>query len=263
MISRVIAVSRGVRDLSAASRRGSWRARVNCYELHRVMLGRPFDGSRGGASRRGRGGIGPLLIVVTFAGCSDDASPPAVGDGGRDGAGDCTPQIPAAWAPRWKPPRAPTPDACSEDQIQREYAACESATATSTTCASFRKDPANAVCIACLFSAEADPSYGAIIRVGESWKTNTAGCIALVDGDSSASGCGARVQAASGCYDAACAGCQPFDSYIQCREQALSTVCRSYYLDAVCLLRPVYSGCTAYVINQDYFMAAARLFCGA
>jgi len=152
--------------------------------------------------------------------------------------------------------------ACSEDQIQREYAACEGATATSAACTPFRNDPANAGCIACLFSPESDSSYGAIIRVGGSWKTNTAGCIALVDGDASASGCGARVQAASACYDAACDGCEPFDSYIQCREQALATVCRAYFLDAVCLLRPVYSTCTAYPINEDYFMAAARLFCG-
>jgi hypothetical protein len=226
------------------------------------MLEKPFDGSLGGASRRGPRGIGPLLVVVTFVGCSDDVSAPAVGDGDRDGAADCAPELARGWAPGWKPPRAPTPNACSEDQIQREYAACESATATSMTCAPFRSDPANGICIACLFSPEADLSYGAIIRVGESWKTNTAGCIALVDGDNGASGCGARVQAASACYDAACAGCQPFDAYIQCREQALSTVCRSYYLDAVCLLRPVYSTCTAYVRSQDYFMAAARLFCG-
>ena len=202
------------------------------------------------------------MVVVTLAGCGDDASPPAA-DGGLDAAAECTPRLPAGWAPRWKPPRAPTPDACSEDQILREYAACEGAMATTATCAPFRNDPANAACIACLFSAEADSSYGAIIRVGASWKTNTAGCIALVDGDSSASGCGARVQAASACYDAACDGCQPFDSYIQCREQALGTVCRPHYLDAVCLLRPAYSGCTAYVINEEYFKAIARLFCGA
>jgi hypothetical protein len=216
--------------------------------------GRAFDAAILGAV---------ALATVAWAGCGgDDAKPPSFGDGGIDAAAECTPNLPLGWVPRWRPPRAPMPDACSEDQMQREYAACESTMATSATCRTFRDDPTNATCIACLFSSENDPSYGAIIRVGDSWKTNTAGCIVLVDGDTSAMSCGSRVQAASACYDAACDGCQPFDAYIQCREQALVTVCRSYYLDAVCILRPAYSSCTAYAVNEDYFLAAGRLFCG-
>jgi hypothetical protein len=204
-----------------------------------------------------------LASLLAIAACGDDAPPPVTGDAGLDPGAKCTPRLAAGWAPRWTPPRAPKPGACTEEQIQLEYAACEGPMATSAACAPWRDDPANAACLACLFSNEADPAYGAIIRLGVSWKTNTAGCIALVDGDTSMSGCAARVQAASACYDAACEGCEPFDSYVQCREQAPSTACRAYYLDGVCLLRPVYSSCTAYVTNRDYFLGAARLFCGA
>jgi hypothetical protein len=228
-----------------------------------VMASRRFDESRAGATWHARKVLASSLLVLAMAKCGgDDAPPSVVGDGGLDAAARCIPRLPAGFTPQWKPPRAPTPGACSEDQIQREYAACEGPMSTASTCPAFRNDPANTACIACLFSSEADPSYGAIIRVGGSWKTNTAGCIALVDGDTTASGCGARVQAASACYDAACEGCEPFTSYVQCREQAPSTVCRPHYLDAVCVLRPLYSTCTAYAVNQDYFMASARLFCG-
>jgi len=206
--------------------------------------------------------LGSLLVVVMLEGCGGDAEPSASGDGGGDAGTLCTPSLPAAWVPQWRPPRALRSDACTEDQIQHEYMACESATATSSSCAQFRNDPSNATCIGCLFSAADEPSYGAIIRVDKSWRSNTAGCIALVDGDISASGCGARVQAASACNDAACSGCEPFTSYAQCRDEATHTACRQYYLDSVCLLRPEYSTCTSYATNQDYFVGAARLFCG-
>ena len=205
--------------------------------------------------------LGSLLVLVLPEGCGGGAEPPASGDGGSDAGALCTPRLPAAWVPQWRPPRA-LRSACSEGQIQHEYMACESATATSSSCAQFRNDPSNAICIECLFSAADEPSYGAIIRVDKSWRSNTAGCIALVDGDNSASGCGARVQAASACNDVACTGCEPFTSYAQCRDEATHTACRQYYLDSVCLLRPDYSTCTAYATNQDYFVAAARLFCG-
>ena len=164
--------------------------------------------------------------------------------------------------PRWKPPRTPTPGACSDDQIQRRYAACEGPLFTAASCTAFRNDSRNASCNACLVANESDSVHGAIIYVGDSWKTNTPGCIALVDGDRSATGCGSRAQAASDCYDAACDGCQPFESYLRCRQQAIDAVCRPYYLDAVCFLRPAYSTCTSYANNEEFFVGTARFFCG-
>ena len=190
------------------------------------------------------------------------------GCGGDDDAGPaepptdpCSPHLPINWAPGWRPPLAPRPDACTLLQIDGEYAACEAASATSATCSSFRDDANNQGCLSCLFSDEADAAYGPIIRAAEVWRSNTAGCIALLDRDVGAGGCGARVQASSSCYDAACAGCAPLDAFIKCRQEAAETTCRPYYLDAVCVLRPEYASCTEYATNQEFFVAAARMFC--
>ena len=196
------------------------------------------------------------LILAFCAGC---------GDGSTDPTGPppdpCSPHLPANWMPRWRPPLAPRPDACSAAQIDREYAFCEGASATSAACAAFRGDPNNGVCISCLFSDENAAAYGPIIQSDRFWRSNTAGCIALLDGDASEGGCGAKVQAASSCYDLACSECVPVEGYVKCRQQASDTICRSYYLDAVCLLRPAYASCTAYATNQEYFIAAAKFFC--
>jgi hypothetical protein len=202
-------------------------------------------------------------IVIAFAlggGCGgdDDAPDPIVPP-----TDPCSPHLPVNWVPRWKPPIAPRPDACTTAQIDREYASCESVSSTSATCAAFRNDANNAACLACLFSDEGDASYGPVLRSAGVWRSNTSGCIALLDGNASANGCGARVQASSTCYDAACDGCTPIDAYVKCRQKAAETSCRQYYLDAVCVLRPEYASCTEYATNQEYFVSAARLFCAS
>jgi hypothetical protein len=126
---------------------------------------------------------------------------------------------------------------------------------------SFRNDVSNSTCVACLFSDDGDASYGPIIRSADTWRSNTAGCIALIEGDVNGTGCGAKVQASSSCYDTACSGCMPLDAYVKCRQTAAQTLCRPYYLDAVCVLRPEYAACTEYATSQDYFVSAAKAFC--
>jgi hypothetical protein len=155
----------------------------------------------------------------------------------------------------------PRPDACSAAQIDAEYASCEGTGATKAACSKFRDDSANAVCESCLFSDGHDIRYGPIILANGLWKSNTPGCIALFDGDTTASGCAARAQAASNCYDDACIACAPIDAFIACRQRALTGICRPYYLDAVCLLRPEYASCTEYATSEEYFRSAARFFC--
>ena len=210
--------------------------------------------------RRWRGFTRIAFVVALSGGCGGDDE-----GGGPIGppTDPCSPHLPANWAPQWRPPLAPRPDACTPGQIDREYAACEGPLATQATCASFRNDPSNGVCLSCLFSDEGDASYGPVIRSAGVWRSNTSGCIALVDGDASARGCGARVQASSACYDAACNGCAPVEAFIDCRRTAAETSCRPYYLDAVCVLRPEYASCTEYATNQEYFVSAARLFCAS
>ena len=93
-------------------------------------------------------------------------------------------------------------------------------------------------------------------------ETEPRGCIASLDHDVSARGCGARVQASSACADAACSACQPYEKFIECRRKAYTTVCRTHYLDSVCQFRPEYATCTDYETNEQYFRSVVNLFCG-
>jgi hypothetical protein len=189
----------------------------------------------------------------------------ACGDG--DPPGDvavdlCEPHLALNWVPQWTPPRATVTSACTAEQVDREYDVCESAMADPGICRQFRDDPTNRTCEACLFSDAKDASLGPVVLDDGRWKTNTAGCIAILDDDIAGKGCGAKVQAASACYDVACAGCQPFDAFIACRQRAMDTVCRPYYLDSVCIARPKYAICTEYATSRDYFRSAGKFFCG-
>lgn len=194
------------------------------------------------------------VALAVYGGCGDEdpyVPPP----------NPCVPHLPANWTPEFKPPISPRPEACTAAQIDTEWASCEGVNATRTGCLRFRNDPANAVCEACMFSDGRDASYGPIILANGLWKTNTAGCIALLDGDTSAAGCAAKVQAASACYDEACSECQPYQTLVTCRQQALAGQCRPYYLDAVCSFRPEYARCTEYATSEEYFRSVARIFC--
>jgi hypothetical protein len=196
--------------------------------------------------------------IASFGACGDAEPPPSEVPVDR-----CEPYLAPNWAPQWTPPNPTSKGACTLEQIDLEYTICEEGSAVSDACTQFRRDPKNLDCEACLFSDTRDPSYGPIILAGVVWKTNTPGCIAVLDEDNAGKGCGAKVQAASACYDAACEACQPFDAFIKCRQRAISTICRAYYLDSVCLTRPKYAICTEYVTSRDYFRAAAKFFCSS
>jgi hypothetical protein len=85
--------------------------------------------------------------------------------------------------------------------------------------------------------------------------------MALVDGDESETGCGARHTALQGCRSAACANCTTASAGSACWRQATSTVCRSYYADAVCDTSPEYSPCTDYTTFEEYFTWLGAFFC--
>jgi hypothetical protein len=206
-----------------------------------------------------------IIRAAVGAACMGGASAllGACGDGDppSDVAVDpCEPHL-GNWVPQWTQPRAPDASACTAQQVDLEYDVCEAATANPGACRQFRDDPANRNCEACLFSDAKEASYGPIVLDDDRWKTNTAGCIAILDDDIAGQVCGAKVQAASTCYDVACAGCQPFDAFIACRQRAIDSVCRPYYLDSVCIARPKYAICTEYGTSRDYFRSAGKFFC--
>ena len=183
--------------------------------------------------------------------------PGSVGDGAA-----CVPELPACWRPTWKPPKAPVPHACTEAQIMEDIAKCWGDTAD-PDCDVFERDPANGVCLECIYSIEDDPRHGAVVFLNSRRvRANEAGCISLVDGDDSPNGCGAKLQASQQCSAASCAQCSANrDAYNDCWDQTFSSTCVFVHTDAVCWRRPIYAVCTRYNTFQESFAAMARIFC--
>jgi hypothetical protein len=197
-------------------------------------------------------------LACFLSGCSDgDGSPPPSGP-----VDQCVPQVVPTWTPTWHPPREPRPGSCTKAQIDASFTACHSGSGSEGACSVFRANPDNKACNDCWFTNETEAAYGPIIwGANGDWRTNTAGCIAVLDRDKSPQGCGARVQAASACADDACDGCEPFDKFVACREKANSTVCQTAYFDSICLLRPEYAMCTDYANDEQHFRALVDFFC--
>jgi hypothetical protein len=171
----------------------------------------------------------------------------------------CQPAAVGGLNTTWAPPAAPT-SVCTQVQLQSLYAACEQGTVQ--TCRSFETDPANAACAQCVYTVEGDARFGPVVTLssGERW-ANVGGCIALTDGDDSATGCGAKYFASEKCADVACNGCVGQDR-TDCTSAAQHTVCSAYVEAAVCALRPASAGCIASSF-EEAFLALGTIFCAA
>jgi hypothetical protein len=208
------------------------------------------------------------IVGLLFCGCGDSTSSgsadaaticgqkPAPNDGGA-----CSPELPTCWTPTWRPPK-PLAHACTEAQILEDFQKCHGDTFNSD-CDVFERDPANRACLGCLLSTFDEPSYGAIVILSNgSFLSNVAGCIALLDGDDSATGCGAKYQALQECSDAACASqCADYQAYAQCYDAAETSLCTPEREGAVCGRRPSYDICTSYDMFEDYFVGMGKIFC--
>jgi len=105
----------------------------------------------------------------------------------------------AGYEPDWTPPSPPMPGACTQQQAAQQWALCEATSGmfNKQACRAFDVDPANSACLSCMFGALGQASAGAILVLpGGQWFANRTGCMALVDGDSSQTSCGASTQAA-------------------------------------------------------------------
>jgi hypothetical protein len=187
--------------------------------------------------------------------CDQKAAP---GDGGA-----CLPELPSCWTPTWRPPKSPV-QACTDAQILEDLKRCHGDT-FDPNCAVFERDPANSVCLGCILSTFDEPTYGAVIVMSNnSFLSNIPGCMALLDGDSSDTGCGAKYQAYEQCTDAACASqCSTYEAYSACWDAAGTSLCTPEREDAVCRLRPSYNICRRYNTFQEYFFAMAKIFCAS
>ena len=206
------------------------------------------------------------------AGQGSSGAPDLGGAGGSSGAaasGASACEVPSAagYEPTWTPPRAPLAGVCTEQQVAMEWNFCENSSALFDVqaCRAFDVDPANAACLGCLFGALGATDLGAVLVLPEGqWIANRAGCIALVDGDSSATGCGAKTQAADVCQYTAClAACTaPVSNadFAACEKTARNGACRAYVDQAACSQLPRYASCS-YSDFSEYYRAMADLFC--
>src|SRR5262249_40163283 len=145
-----------------------------------------------------------------------------------EGSTGCAPTLPSGYAPTWIPPSAPTA-ACTATQIQSLYDDCHGPSQSTTKCNAFLSVPANATCETCMESPIASTTYGPMIswHGGSSLDANIGGCMALIDGDLSATGCGAAYEAWESCVIAACSYC-PEGAYEGCATPAASGACGAY-----------------------------------
>jgi hypothetical protein len=131
-------------------------------------------------------------------------------------------------------------------------------------CRAFDTDPANSACLGCMFGALGQANAGALLVLsGGQWIANRAGCVALVDGDASLTGCGARLQAADVCVYTAClAACtQPAAAdFTACQKAAGNVACSGYVNRAACGQLPRYASCN-YSTFSEYYNAMTDLFC--
>ena len=232
------------------------------------------------------------VLGIMIASCSgDDASAPGDSDATADvqkkeaaspnqdtGALTCAPSLPAGYAPGPFVPPLTTNRACTSTQVQAYYDDCYAATATSSTCTPFVGDATNTTCVSCLETPISASAYGAILALDNSTAlANISGCMALVDGDTSNTGCAAKVQAAALCNDAACSANCPIDStsqttltasfnaYNSCERKAAATggVCADENAAAApCQNDSRYAACKASSF-EGYLLQIGNIICAS
>ena len=203
-----------------------------------------------------------ILALLLSSGCGEDGAPDALPDASAADGG-CTPRTSPAFTPSWRPPRS-VPHACTNAQIETALALCHGASPNATECTAFNRDVANAACRACLYTTEDEGSYGALIILKNRFlRANVGGCLALADGNVSATGCGAHWQALEACSDAACmAPCADSTAFQACVRLTRGDMCMPYNDQSSCGDRTTYSPCLDNATFEEFFRAMGKIFCG-
>lgn len=204
---------------------------------------------------------------------SGKKKPPA--DAGNTTTDSCAPGSVTGFTPNWTPPAALHQSACSTSQISTLIDCLFNASSSQTTCDAFTQAAGNKSCMTCAMTSETAASYGPMILSADNLITlNLPGCIARTANDVSASGCGAKVQAASQCSSAACEpNCpvpdgdqQALEARNQCQSDAETSVCQSYQTDADTCSQPLLQGassqCASGTTFEDVANDLTKIFCG-
>lgn len=185
---------------------------------------------------------------VPDAGALDAAPPVSVLDGSvlddaaldaesadANGTLACPPGDVSAFTPSWKPPKPLHAGTCSLADAERTVDCAFDPNAKQSECDAFFADAGSSACTLCVLTDDFDTSYGPIVMHGAYAALNLGGCIAQTSGDTSATSCGAKVQAISACQQFACTACpdpstsaKAMADYLKCQSAALTTACGAY-----------------------------------
>jgi hypothetical protein len=207
-----------------------------------------------------------MVAAAVLSGCIGPQSKEIAGTHALRVDDTCHPEPLADWKPTWAPPTLPMPGACTQQQVERQFAVCASSRNDTTACNLFNNAPENVGCVGCMLSAPFAERHGPIV-VGTSRGgslVNTPGCIALVDGDSSATSCGAKKQAYVDCELAACSkvcpGSYRNSRFYRCADEASRSICGQFLEAAKCAESPRYSRC-AYPSFGQFYLGIGKLWC--
>jgi len=187
---------------------------------------------------------------------SPSASPSSSSSATTPAETGCAPNAQGYAPAKWIAPHAPQ-KACSDAELSEYVADClDPATAIPIHCEQFGAN--HAACATCLLPKDETNGAGAFLpRAGET-ELNVGGCIAILLGDSSDGGCGAREQAARECVTYACDACSDDAT---CAARAQQTACTTYEMETRRELA-VAATCALDKGLADDVLRVGRVFCG-
>jgi hypothetical protein len=136
---------------------------------------------------------------------------------------------------------------CTQAQAQGLYDSCFSGSASLPACTNYQNDPMNVNCLNCAYTDVSQSTHGPFVEMagpgGGSYtiETNVGGCIALIDGDTSPTSCGAKIDAQQDCLDNDCFGCRdkpthgPMFQACIMNADAVGGSCSNYAVPPSCL----------------------------
>lgn len=130
-------------------------------------------------------------------------------------------------------PVAQSLNACSAAEITAFITACDSTSATTTTCDSWLSDSSNAACLACILPANdagAPTNTGALlVSADNTFVVNLPGCLALQD-PTQGPMCAANLEPYEQCVLFACSSCTTASDYTTCEQTAAASggACNGY-----------------------------------
>ncbi|HZS37364.1 MAG TPA: hypothetical protein VFF06_11090 [Polyangia bacterium] len=214
---------------------------------------------------------GCALLLLLAAGCNDggpgiDEGPvPDFGVVLVDLANGCAPQ-PVPGPPSWTPPPAAHQARCTSDQVD----SFASAIAAGDLNALSQLRTQYFDCDQCLEGPIGSTQGAFIHRMQGFVDGNVAGCVALVDGDATDVGCGARVFAQNECVSEACLGCvvkirADFVDYDLCVMRALTVGPCTPFATSCVADETAAARCepTAWSSSGDWLRYLGELFCGS